>query len=188
MTEVVVFGILFLMSNIQLLVLNGAPGTGKNTITRAISERLGATAVPHAVIDADELALIFDGRPFDQKKTFMWRNLAAIWPNYAETGDIKVIIPLVIDNDVELEAFTAATHGAERIMCELTAPVNVLKQRVAEREPGNQETMFKFIDRYVQRRQINAGKYADFEVTTHDKNIAETAAEVITKAGWQPLI
>ena len=176
------------MSNIRLLVLNGAPGTGKNTITRAISERLGAAAVPHAVIDADELALIFDGRPFDQKKAFMWRNLAAIWPNYADAGDIKVIIPLVIDNDAELEAFKAATPGTERIICELTAPVDVLKQRVAEREPDRQEAMFKLIDHYIQRKQINASKYADFEVTTHDKNIAETAAEVITKAGWQALV
>ncbi len=172
------------MSSVELLALNGAPGTGKSTITRAISDYLRTTAVPHAVIDADELALIFDGRPFDHKKAFMWRNLAAIWPNYTDVGDIKIIIPLVIDNDTELEAFRAATPDAKRVMCELTAPVNVLKQRVAEREPGNQKTMFELIDSYDQRRQTNAGKYADFEVATHDKNIAETAAEVMAKAGF----
>ncbi len=173
------------MSKIELLALNGAPGTGKSTTTRAISEYLGAAAIPHAVIDVDELALIFDGRSFDQKKAFMWRNLAAIWSNYIDVGDIKIIIPLVIDNDTELEAFKAATPGAERIMCELTAPAGVLKQRIAEREPGSQETMFKLIDHYDQHRQANIGKYADFEVATDDKNIAETVAEVIAKAGWQ---
>lgn len=172
------------MTTIELLALNGAPGTGKNTVTHALSERLGEATVPHAIIDVDEIALIFDGRPFAEKKAFMWQNLAAIWPNYAALDGIKVIIPLVINNDNELEAFKTATPGAKRIICELTAPIAVLKQRVAAREPHNQERMFALIDSYEQLRQTNAGKYADFEVSTHDKSIAEVADEIVAKVGW----
>lgn len=116
----------------------------------------------------------------------MWRNLAALWPNYAAIGgDLKVIIPLVIDDDESLEAFKAATPDAQRTICELTAPVDVLKARVAAREPDNQERMFALIDRYSERRQNNDGRYADFEVPTHQRTIDEVAAEVIAKTGWQ---
>lgn len=176
------------MPPIELLALNGAPGSGKNTITHVVCDRLIEAKVATAVIDADEIALVFlhDGRPFEWKKAFMWRNLAALWPNYAAIGnDLKVIVPLVIDDDENLEAFKAATPNAKRVICELTAPVDVLKERVATREPDNQERMFALIDRYEQRRQSSGGNYADFEVSTHNRTVEEVATEVISKAGWQ---
>lgn len=174
------------MNTAEILVLNGSPGVGKSTLTRAICGHLNTAKAANAVIDADEIALVFlhDGRPFEWKKAFMWRNLAAIWPNYAAIGDIRVIIPAIIDDETNLEAFKAATPGAKRTICELTAPAEILKQRVAERDPDDAQRMHGLIDRYHQRKQDNSRKYSDFEVSTHNRSVEEVMAEILTKAGW----
>jgi len=180
------------MNVADLLILNGSPGSGKSTLTRAISDRLRAAKIPNATIDADEIDLVFpsEEKSFEEfmkwKKSFMWRNLAAIWPNYvAVEENMKIIIPMVIDSSENLAALSAATPGGNIILCELVAPLDVMKQRVTERDGGNMEKMFWLMDRYDQGRVGNAGKYAHFEVSTHGKSIDEAALEVIKKAGWQ---
>jgi len=55
----------------------------------------------------------------------MWKNLAAIWPHCAALGDIKIIIPIVIDNDEDLEALKIVIPSKFTI-CELVAPLEVL--------------------------------------------------------------
>jgi tRNA uridine 5-carbamoylmethylation protein Kti12 len=176
------------MSNAELLILNGSPGSGKSTLADAIAEQLRQTKTTHAIIDADEIARAYPGGDdsLGWHKTLMRKNLAAIWPNYTVLDNIKIIIPLVIDNDADLTTLKAATPGCKLIMCELVAPIDVLKKRVTAREPNDywQEKLRGLVDRYNQRKQSNAKKYADFEVSTHNKNVQETAIEIITKLGW----
>src|SRR5688500_13121134 len=99
------------MNKVEILVLNGSPGSGKSALTYAISEQLRMAKVTNAVIDVDWIALIYpkDEKPLEWKKNFMWKNLTAIWPNYVAVGEIKIIIPVVIDNDKDLESLKIAT-------------------------------------------------------------------------------
>lgn len=172
----------------ELLVLNGAPGSGKSTLTEAIFEQLRAAGIPCAIIDADQIALIYtaDNRPFEWKKEFMWANLAALWPNYAAVGDIKVVIPCVIDDDENFAKLKAATPGSNLTICKLVAPLNVIRQRITNREPNSywRERLLGLVERYHKRDQNNPAKYADFEVSTHNKSVDEAAQEIITKLGW----
>jgi tRNA uridine 5-carbamoylmethylation protein Kti12 len=176
------------MNNIELLVLNGSPGSGKSTLMDAISEYLRAAKVTCAVIDVDEIARVYlsEERPFEWKKEFMWANLKAIWPNYIAIGDIKIIIPCVLDDEVNLEALKDATPDSKLTICKLVVPLEVLKQRVSEREPNDywRERLNGLVDQYNQQEQSNPGKYADFEVSTHNKSVEETTIEIITKLGW----
>lgn len=117
---------------IEVLVLHGAPGAGKTTLSRAVAESLRVSNTPHAVIDLDDLSMVYPppGRDFARG------NLEAIWPNFAAIPDLRVIIPAVLADAEESVQLRAAAPSSRYIVCELTAPQDVLKHRVTEREPN----------------------------------------------------
>src|SRR3954451_21618436 len=97
----------------DMLELQGSPGSGKSTPARALSEVLRAAALAHGVIDLDELSLVnpYPGRWFPRE------NLRAIWPNYvAASPDIRVIIPMVFEDEHEVDLLREATPGARLVI------------------------------------------------------------------------
>ena len=168
------------MSTTQVLLLHGSPGSGKSTLAGAVAEQLRQAEEAHAVIDLDELNIIYPS----QDRPFSRRNLKAIWPNYTIVPDLKVIIPTVIADTADYQSLLDAMPADRVMICELTAPESILKDRVAAREPNAywQERLRKWVDVYHQRDESQT--FGDFQVTTHDKSIDEAAKEAIEKAGW----
>ena len=168
------------MNSVDVLVLHGSPGAGKSSQARAISESLREAAIPHAVIDLDDLSLIYPspGRSFAQD------NLRAVWPNYAAVPHLKVIVVTVLANEDEATSLRAAAPSATFVVCELTAPLEVLKERVTAREPNEfwRTQLEYFVNLFHGRDDL--ARIRDFEVSTHEKTLADTAREVLTKAGW----
>jgi hypothetical protein len=66
----------------------------------------------------------------------------------------------------------------------LTAPESVLKERVTAREPNEEwrSRLRALIDLYHQRTDLAAIR--DFQVSTHDRSVDESAVEVLEMAGW----
>jgi hypothetical protein len=64
-------------------------GLGQDHLAREISEQLLATDVAHAVIDLDELSLVYP----NPERSFARDNLHAVWPNFAKLGSLRVILP-----------------------------------------------------------------------------------------------
>lgn len=145
----------------------------------AVSEQLRTADKAYAVIDLDDLSIIYP--PQDR---FAHRNLKLIWPNYIAVPDIKVIIPTVIADAANYASLLDAMPADKVIICELMAPKSILIDRVTAREPNAywKERLKKWVDIYSERDESQ--KYGDFEVTTHDKSTEETAKEIIQKAGW----
>src|SRR5215471_15959304 len=134
----------------------------------------------HAVIDLDDLCMV---HPYP-RRSFARENLRAIWPNYAAIPNLKLVIPSVIADEEELGLLRAAVPGARFVVCELTAPEAVLKDRVTAREPNEywQSRLRDFVDLYHRRTDLPTIR--DFQVSTHDRSVDEAAREVVEKSGW----
>ena len=165
---------------VEVLVLHGPPGSGKTTLSRAIAEILRMAGVPHAVIDLDELSNVFP----HPRRSFARENLQAIWPNYAAIPHLKIVIPSVIADQEEREQLRDATPGAQFLVCELTAPESVLKDRVTAREPNEfwRTRLRKFVDLY--HRRTDLPQIRNFQVNTHGCTVEEAARQVVEMASW----
>ena len=161
-----------------MLILHGSPGSGKSTLARAISEQLREAEQTHAVIDLDDLHMVYP----EQGEEFALRGLKAIWPNYAAVPNVKVLVPTVIPHHDWYQRFIDATPGARRLICELVAPAAVLRQRIIDREPNDywRARLLHWVDVYLQRDE--GQRFGDFQASTGDRPIAETAAEIIRRA------
>ncbi|WP_210506112.1 hypothetical protein [Naasia sp. SYSU D00057] len=165
----------------EVLVLHGSPGSGKSTLARALSEALREADIAHGVIDMDELSLVhpYPGRWFPRD------NLRAIWPNYvAAVLDIKLIVPMVFSDEEEVDLIQAALPGARLTICETTAPIDVLKKRVTEREPTDEwaTALRKWVDVYHARS--DHGRIRHFQVVTHPASVDESVQEILERLGW----
>lgn len=171
------------MNSLEVLILNGAPGSGKSTLAGAISEELRKADIPHAVIDLDEFAVVYPDNTGSQNN-LKWKNLASAWSNYSELGDIKVIIPVLIDTQEDLDLLKEAAPAHSFTICELKASSTTLKARVTKREPNEywQNKLRSLVESYEKRSDEE--RFADFQVSTDDKAIDETAKEIIKHVGW----
>lgn len=165
----------------DVLVLHGSPGSGKSTLARALALALGEADVAWGVIDMDELSLVhpYPGRWFSRD------NLRAIWPNYiAAVPDIKVIIPMVFNDEQEVELIRAALPGARLMICETTAPIAVLKKRVTDRDPtdGLAAALRTWVDVYHARS--DHARIRHFQVVTHPATVEESVQEILDSTGW----
>lgn len=165
----------------EVLVLHGSSGSGKSTLARALFEALRIAGMAPGVIDMDELSLVhpYPGRWFPRE------NLRAIWPNYvAASPDVKLIIPMVLSDEQEVELLSAAVPGARLIICETTAPMDVLKRRVTEREPTEEwaASLREWVDVYHARSDHERIRH--FQVVTHPATVSESADEILALAGW----
>jgi hypothetical protein len=168
------------VNDVDVLVLHGSPGSGKSTLAAAVAELLREHGRPNAVIDLDDLAMVY---PYPGR-SFARDNLRAIWPNYAAVADLRLVIAGVIADEDELVQLRAAVPGSRLFVCELTAPEAVLKRRVTAREPNEfwRSRLRDFVDLYQRRDDL--ARIRDFQVPTHEGSVADAAREVIEKVGW----
>jgi len=167
--------------NVEVLILHGSPGSGKTTLAEAIAEQLREADQTNAVIDLDEISRVYP----PQDHSFSRRGLKAIWSNYAAIPNLKVVIPTVIADAEDHRLLIDAMPATKVMICELSAPEPVLKERVSTREPNEywQNRLRKWVDVYHKRDESQ--KFGDFQVTTHDKSVENTAQEIIGRAGWR---
>jgi cellulose biosynthesis protein BcsQ len=167
------------MSNdLKVLILHGPPAAGKTSLAATLAAFLRKKEVKHAVIDMDYLAKIYPRDLID----IMYINLASIWPNYVNLGDIKIIIPTYLQKG-ELEIVMNAAPAKKTIACEVTAPMEELERRIAAREQDEvyRKLHLNYLHKYPENGPLPG--QIDFQVINHRKTQDETALEILQGVG-----
>ena len=168
---------------VPVLILSGSMGSGKSTVLSEASDLLAEAGVAHAAIDLDWLSIMHPLQGVYGEE-LMFRNLAAIWPIYTAAGAERLLVARVVEDRSELQRYREAVPGAEPIVCQLTASIEIMRQRLHLREPG------MFQEGALARSEALAtilehGHAEDFRVDNDgDRPIIEVSNEVLSRAGW----
>ncbi|MFG1620432.1 hypothetical protein [Kribbella sp. NPDC049227] len=182
----------------KALLLAGGGGVGKTTVAQAIARLLTADRHPTAVVDLDAVgqfgpppqapAAALDSAPDAASGTasdlglrfhdrLKARNLAAVWPTYRDAGARFLIVSGHVETAELKAAYMEALADCDvRIVRVVTPPDLVAARTRSTRGPGWD----------LQAALAEAAAHQPIEdfTVTNDGSPAETAAEILGKAGW----
>jgi molybdopterin-guanine dinucleotide biosynthesis protein len=167
---------------VPVIVITGTMGSGKTTILSEASDILTARGVLHAAIDMDALGV--GNVPDAAGEDLAYRNLEAVWRNFARAGATRLLIAEAVESAAGLDRIRLAVAGAQIVTCRLTAPLATMKARVSRREPG------MLHDSLVARVEtlaaiLDAAGVEDFSLANADASPAtEVASQLLGRAGW----
>lgn len=168
-------------SAVEVLVISGSMGSGKTTILAEASDLLTGADIPHAAIDLDGLSLGHWLVPGCDDLAY--RNLAAIWRNYAAAGIPRLLIGEAIDGPDKLERIRNAIPGGVLVVCRLRGRIETMRERVREREPGMLQR--ELVDRVAElEAALDASALDDFSVVNDGRSVTVVAREMLERAGW----
>jgi adenylylsulfate kinase len=166
---------------IRVLVITGSMGAGKTTVMAEASDLLTASDIVHAAIDLDALGIRH--APDATAHHIEYRNLVAVWRNYADAGITRLLIAEAIERREELELLQQAIPGSQLLICRLTASVETMQQRVRTREPGALQEAF--VARVTELEALlDEAKVEDFSLDNSDRAVTDVAREMLVRAGW----
>jgi hypothetical protein len=165
----------------EAVLLCGAYGTGKSSVTAEMAELLEARDVPYAAIDLDWLAWanIADGHG-EAGYRLMLANLASMMGNYRAAGLTRFILAGLLTSAEELETLRE-TLGMPLRVIRLTLPIEEIERRMA-----SDPTSGRQFDLARSREQVADEVGAGLEDVTvpNDRPIGEAAAEIVRWLGW----
>jgi len=157
-------------------------GSGKTTLLGEASDLLKARRIAHAAVDFDALGICHVPDP--AWTDLAYRNLASVWQNYAAAGVARLLLAEALENAVELNRIRDAVPGAQIVVCRLTAPLETMRQRVLQREPGMLRDTF--VARVAELEGlIDRAGLQDFALANDDHcSITDVAVEMLRLANW----
>ena len=168
----------------RAILLTGMVGTGKTTIAVELGELLDEREVPHAVIDLDWLAWL---RPADGSRVtheqVLTENLRAIWPTFRRAGVDRFVLARYLRGHAEVESMRSALSGVELFVVALSAPRDVLEERLRRRDTGAQ--LAEHLEAICAADALVEGGGADCGVESHGRPAREIAVEIAERAGWR---
>jgi len=166
-------------SSISLLIITGPVGVGKTSAAETVFDILSAKTTPSAVIDFDWLTAAYPP-PVDDRFNFKLgiKNLSSILPNYLSMGIKLFIIPTVVENKEEIEAFRKLIIDTNIFVVRLTAKPATLHRRLEKREIGSllnwhKKRALELIDMFESKQLENS------IIDTEDKSIKSIAEEIL---------
>jgi hypothetical protein len=168
----------------SLLIITGSMGSGKTAVMAEASDLLANRGISHAAIDLDALGMAHPPAAIaGANDDVMYRNLKAVWQNYAALGITRLLLARALENEAELHLCLESVAAESVVVCRLTAPIETMQQRVALRELGVLRS--KYIGRVVTLNDaLENAQLENFAVANNDRPLTEVATEVLERAGW----
>ena len=174
-----------LASVTPVLLLTGPIGVGKSAVLHEADSLLVEASVSHATVVLEEIAGCWPIPPETpaQRVAHMYRNLAALWSDYAARGAERLLLELLVEDRSQLARLAEAIPGAEITMVCLHAPLELIEKRVRRREPDPDPVGELCGARWW---AAHMERWADdcVVVNNGDRSAREVAAEVLRAAGW----
>jgi gluconate kinase len=169
----------------EVLLIGGRSGIGKSTVSWEVTSRLRDLGVAHAFLEGDCLDQVHPAPEDDPARTQITsRNLAAIWGNYRELGQRRLIYcntVAVLEADMIVEAMGGE---ATPVGVLLTADDAAAEERLRTREIGG------YLEPHLERSRHMA-RYLDahapawvHRVPTGGRTVPDIAVAVIALTGW----
>ncbi|MCB1693546.1 MAG: AAA family ATPase [Pseudomonadales bacterium] len=138
----------------QLILLGGPPGTGKSTILTHLQKRFTSCAV----LDADDVWRVHPDLEDEEKRRFVFRNVAGVVDGYLEAGYERVILSWVFAREDMVEGVEdALSHWATTLdRVYLVARPEVIRARLENR--GNPEVIDFALSRLRMIEQLDYPK------------------------------
>jgi hypothetical protein len=167
-----------------MLFITGPIASGKTATAVECAEILEEREVRYACVDMDWLSGYSPRPESDPFGTYVGRkNLALMWGNFAAAGAERLIIAGIISSRAEIPEYEALIPGGKVTVCRLRAPIDVLHERVREREKG--AGLQWHLDRsIVHYHEFERGGVEDFVVETANRPLRDVALSVLQGAGW----
>ncbi len=169
--------------HVPVIVITGNMGSGKTTILDEASDLLTVGGIVHAAIDLDAFGM---GHVPETAWDLPYRNLSCVWQNYAAAGASRLLIAEALESSSELGRIRDAVPGAQIVVCRLTATLETLRRRVAQREIGAlRDTFVARVDEL--QLLIDGARLEEFTLTTDDgSSVTDIARELLSRARWLP--
>ena len=168
--------------SVPVLVLSGAPGSGKSTIGRSVARRLRDAELSHALVDHEWLAYGWPV-PVDDRwnERIVAQNLGCVWSNFRAAGASRLIYCRVLEDRSLLRHVARAVPGAAATVVQLRAPLTLIHQRLRAREP-EPDWFLGAATALVPR--MDTASVADFVIENGQRPPDQVAAEVLTVVQW----
>jgi adenylylsulfate kinase len=170
---------------IAAVAITGTIGVGKTAVAEALSELLHTKGMRHGLIDLDWLGQVYPPPNPDDPYSLdlAFKNLEAIAPNLIEGGAEFFVIGATLTSRQELDGLRRALGGMSVTVCLVQASRETIANRIRQRELGY--LLNDFLNRTdALAQEIEAAGIHDF-VVTNEGGIAEVAAELLGKLGWE---
>jgi chloramphenicol 3-O-phosphotransferase len=169
--------------------INGTVGAGKTTTAAALSSLLSDQQEPHALVDLDQVRLLFPppaGDPFQHEVELV--NLRDMATNYRSSGAAKLIVAGVLETASEIPRYVGALGVESLLICRLLVDPGTAQARLHHRHVDDLEALTWHLHRTVELSEVlDRALVDDIEVDTTRRTPKEVATEIGRHAGWLPV-
>jgi adenylylsulfate kinase len=115
------------------MLVTGTVGSGKTTVMEAIGKLLVDRGVPHALVDLDQLRLLWPPPTGDRfNHALELTNLCSVAANYRAAGGLRLVLAGVIEQRSAVEEYQRAVNCTLRVV-RLRADPDTLADRLHHR-------------------------------------------------------